>query len=844
MEIQQISSEKAQQQSPEELFEELSSSKQGLSVEEAGKRLEEFGPNELTEKKVNPVLQFLGFFWGPIPWMIEIAAILSLAVRHWDDFTIIVILLVFNAVIGFWQEFKAANALDALKAQLALKARALRDEKWQEIPTQDLVPGDVIRLRLGDVVPADVKLFDGDYISIDQAALTGESLPVNKKVGDIAYSGSVAKQGEMVGLVTSTGINTFFGRTAKLVEGAGTVSHFQKAVLHIGDYLIYLSLTLVAVLILVQLTRGTPVLQLVQFALILTVASIPVAMPAVLSVTMAVGALALSKMKAIVSRLESIEEMAGIDILCSDKTGTLTLNKLTLGDPAVFEAKDAEELVLAGALASKAEDQDAIDLAVLAGLKDQTLLEGYQQLKFTPFDPIQKRTESTIQDAQGKTFKVSKGAPQVILDLCQLDPDARTKAENKVNDYAAKGFRTLGIARAENGASWKFLGILSLYDPPRMDSAETIKNARAHGIEVKMITGDNTAIARQIATQLGLKDNILPADQLFAQGVDTEHLTPKQITQIEHDDGYAQVFPEHKYGIVKALQSRNHIVGMTGDGVNDAPALKQADVGIAVSGATDAARAAAALILTEPGLSVIVNAVEEARKIFERMNSYAIYRIVETIRIMFFVVLAMIFYNFYPITAIMIILLAFFNDVPIMTIAYDNTMLDPKPVRWQMGQVFTVSTVLGIIGVLETFGLLMIAKEWLRLDTAQIQTFIFLKLAVAGHLTLFVARTRRPFFARPYPSAALLSSAIITKIMATLFVVYPFGLITPISWNNVGLIWGYCIVWIFIEDLAKLFVYRHLELSARHHRSFLNLVKRPLGHYASHAASGAQAKRT
>lgn len=833
MEIQQINSDKAQQQNIEDLFAALASSSQGLSSEETKRRLDEFGPNELSEKKMNPFLRFLSFFWGPIPWMIEIAAVLSLAVRHWPDFTIIVVLLIFNAVIGFWQEFKAANALDALKAQLALKARVCRDGKWMELPTRELVPGDIIRVRPGDIVPADVKLFDGDYISIDQAALTGESLPVNKKPGDIAYSGSVAKQGEMVGLVTSTGIHTFFGRTAQLVESAGTVSHFQKAVLHIGDYLIYLSLVLVAVLILVQLTRGTPALELVQFALILTVASIPVAMPAVLSVTMAVGALALSKMKAIVSRLESIEEMAGIDILCSDKTGTLTQNKLTLGEPVTFAAKDVQELILAGALASKAENQDAIDLSVIAGLKDPGILADYRLLKFFPFDPIHKRTESTVQDQDGKTLQLSKGAPQVILDLCRMEPETRKRADSIVDDYASKGFRTLGVARAEDGNHWEFMGILSLYDPPREDSAATIQNAEAHGVDIKMITGDNTAIARQIAKQLHLGQQIQPADQLFPECVDCAHLSPRQMSQIEEGDGFAQVFPEHKYGIVKALQERNHIVGMTGDGVNDAPALKQADVGIAVSGATDAARAAASLILTAPGLSVIVNAVEEARKIFERMNSYAIYRIIETIRIMFFVVLAMIFYNFYPITAIMIILLAFFNDVPIMTIAYDNTMLDPQPVRWDMRRVFTISTVLGIIGVVETFGLLVIAREFLHLDISEIQTFIFLKLAVAGHLTLFVARTRRPFFLRPFPSALLLWSAVITKILATLFVVYPFGLITPISWRSVGIIWGYCLAWIFIEDLAKLLVYHHLDLSAPHHRSFLAVIKRPLAHYSS-----------
>ena len=565
-------------------------------------------------------------------------------------------------------------------------------------------------------------------------------------------------------------------------------------------------------------------MELIQFALILTVASIPVAMPAVLSVTMAVGALALSKMKAIVSRLQSIEEMAGIDILCSDKTGTLTQNKLTLGDLDVFEARDAQDLILVGALASRAEDQDPIDLAVIAGLEDPKGLDGYQQTRFVPFDPVSKRTEAEIKDSSGKTFKVSKGAPQVILELAGVAGDDAERANRSIDAMAAKGFRALGAARTDDAGQWHFLGILPLFDPPRVDSKDTIEKAEALGISVKMVTGDNEAIACEIAGQVGLGTNIKPADELLAAAAASGHLASDAAQQIEAADGFSQVFPEHKYAIVKALQEEGHLVAMTGDGVNDAPALKQADVGIAVSGATDAARAAADLILTAPGLSVIINAVEEARRIFERMNSYAIYRIVETIRIMFFVVLAMIFFNFYPITAIMIILLALFNDLPIMTIAYDNTWLDPKPVRWDMHRVLVLSTVLGIIGVVETFGILWIAREALHLTIGEIQTFIFLKLAVAGHLTLFVARTRRPLWSKPYPSPLLFWSAIVTKAIATLFVVYPFGLIAAISWTNVALIWAYCLVWILIEDQVKLAVYRHYEAVGPRHRNFLGIT--------------------
>jgi len=792
----------------------------GLATSEAEHRLEQYGRNALEEQQASLLERLLPYFWGPIPWMIEVAAILSALVRHWADLAIILALLLFNAAIGFWQEHKATNALDALKRQLALKARVRRDGQWQQMAAERLVPGDVIRLRLGDVIPADAKLAQGDYLSVDQSALTGESLPVDKNAGEIVYSGSAAKQGEMVAVVTATGENTYFGRTAKLVQRAGGVSHFQKAVLAIGDYLIYLSLALVSILIVAQLLHHARLLDLVQFALILTVASIPVAMPAVLSVTLAVGALMLSKMKAIVSRLQSIEEMAGIDILCSDKTGTLTQNRLTLGEPAIFAAADAQDLILAGALASKAESDDPIDLAVIGGLEHKDALEHYQQRRFVPFDPVGKRTEAEIEGPDHERLKVSKGAPQVIFALSEIDGVDAERAGKRVEELAAKGFRTLGVARTDKDGNWRFLGILPLFDPPREDSDETIRQAEAHGIAVKMVTGDNTAIAREIAGRLGLGTAIQKADRLL-EGADNEARVSADVAErIERADGFAEVFPEHKYAIVKALQARDHLVAMTGDGVNDAPALKQADVGIAVSGATDAARAAADLVLTAPGLSTIVSAVEEARRIFERMNSYAIYRVIETIRIMCFMVAAMLVYQFYPITAIMIILLALLNDIPIMAIAYDNTWLDPKPVRWQMHRVLTIATVLGLIGVVETFLLLAIAYSWLNIDLAQVQTIVFLKLSIAGHLTLFVARTKRPFWSRPFPAPALLGAILGTQVVAAL--IAGFGiLIEPIPWAYIALIWAYCLAWVVAEDIAKLAVYMYLNRkTARHVRFF------------------------
>ncbi len=820
-----------------ELFEKFQSSvESGLSEEEAERRLEQYGPNALQERRVSVLAKFLGYFWGPIPWMIEVAALLSAVARHWSDLAVILTLLLFNALVGFWQEYKAGNAVEALKKSLALKSRVLRGGRWREIDAPQLVPGDVVRLRLGDIIPADATLVDGEYLSVDQSALTGESLPVSKSVGDTAYSGSVAKQGEMLAIVTSTGARTYFGRTAKLVESATTVSHFQRAVLRIGDYLIYVSLGLAAVLIIAQLFRHAPLLELVQFALILVVASIPVAMPAVLSVTMAVGAMALARMKAILSRLESIEEMAGMDILCADKTGTLTQNKLTLGEPLTVAAKDGAELLLAASLASKAEDRDPIDLAVLAGLEHPDGLQGYRQLKFTPFDPVVKRTEATVEGPGRSAFKVTKGAPQVILDLCSLDAAGRRKVEEAVASFARKGYRTLGVARTESGGTWSFLGVLPLFDPPREDSAATVKDARKHGVEVKMVTGDNLAIAREIAATLNLGTDISPVGQLFT-GEDGA-LSEATAEQVERSDGFAQVFPEHKFAIVRALQARGHIVGMTGDGVNDAPALKQAEVGIAVSDATDAARAAADLVLTAPGLSVIVRAIEEARRIFERMNSYAVYRITETIRVMVFVVLAMLAFGFYPITAIMIILLAFLNDVPIMTIAYDHTPLDPQPVRWEMHRVILVSTVMGLTGVAGSFLMLFVAVEVLHLGIAEVQSFIFLKMAVAGHLTLFVARSRRFFLQKPYPAPVMIWSAVATKLAATLLVAYGFfSFVTPISWRAIGLIWAYSITWALVTDAAKVAVYRRLAHTSPRHVSFLRRIHEPATSHASATTS-------
>ena len=791
-----------------ELWHKLESSPEGLAQAEAQRRLAQYGTNEIAEKQTNPFLKFLTYFWGPIPWMIEAAVILSALVRHWPDFFIILTLLAANAGVGFWEEYQAGNAIAALKAKLALVARVRRDGKWMNVPARELVPGDLIHLRLGDIVPADARLSEGDSLEVDQSALTGESLPVTRKTDETIYSGSIIRRGEVDALVYGTGQNTYFGKTAQLVEAAHTMSHFQRAVLKIGDYLIVLAVALVVLILVVALFRGDPMAITLQFALVLTVAAIPVAMPTVLSVTMAVGARLLAASQAIVSRLASIEELAGMDVLCSDKTGTLTQNKLTLGDPFVLEGVSVEEIILAGALASRAESQDTIDVAVLGGVKDEKHLDSYRVIHFLPFDPVHKRSEATVSDAEGQTFKVTKGAPQVILALSNNAEAAQAQTEKAINEFARRGFRSLGVARTDAQGRWQFIGILPLFDPPRGDSQATIATARQMGVKVKMVTGDQLAIGKEIAGQLGLGTSILDASAFEETRT---HEAGQLAELIERADGFAQVFPEHKFHIVDVLQQRNHIVGMTGDGVNDAPALKKADCGIAVSGATDAARAAADMVLLTPGLSVIIDAIKESRKIFQRMNSYAIYRIAETIRVLLFMTLSILVFNFYPVTAVMIVLLALLNDGAILSIAYDEVHYSNAPEVWNMPLVLGIATVLGITGVLASFGLFYLGERVFFLNRGVIQSLMYLKLSVAGHLTIFATRTRGPFWSTR-PARVLLAAVVGTQMIATVIAVYGI-LMPPIGWGWALAVWGYALIWFVVNDRAKLAAYRILNHS-------------------------------
>jgi H+-transporting ATPase len=807
-------------------FQQAGSSRDGLSSAEAAHRLAQYGPNTIAAQTESKWHKLAAYFWGPLPFLIEAAAIISALRRDWGDFAVVAGLLFYNAAVGFWQDNKAANALDALKKGLALRARVRRDGKWETINATQLVPGDVVDITGGQIVPADVVLIEGDYLSCDQAALTGESLPVSKRVGDQAYSGSIAKQGSMSGVVVATASNTFFGRTANLVRSAGAVSHSQRAVTQVGDFLLVLALILAAILVGVEGYRlvrtddwsWAEFGRVTQYVLVLLIASIPVALPAVMSVTMAIGAYALSLQKAIVSRLSAIEELAGVDILCSDKTGTLTMNQLTVQASIPFGSAKADDVLRAAALATQKSSQDAIDVAILKATDGRADLQNVKQTAFIPFDPVSKRTVSTVVDQGGQVRHYAKGAVEAIASLAKPDAATQARYNATVATLAGKGYRALAVASSDDGNAWQIVGIVSLMDPPRADAKATIAEAKALGLNVKMVTGDDVAIADQIASQLGIGDHLLVASDVFGveTGKATAPLNASVMDAVERADGFARVFPEHKYEIVKTLQSRGHIVGMTGDGVNDAPALKQADCGIAVSGATDAARSAAALILTAPGLSTIINAVRVARQIFKRIESYVYYRIAMTLDIMILVVASIVFFQFQPVTAIMIVVLALLDDIPIMTIAYDNVPVAPRPVRWDMHRILLFASIMGLLSVAETFGLLLIGLRWLadphlqaivHLDAHQLQTVMFLQLAVGGHLLLFVVRTEHSLFEPPYPSARLFWAIVATQFAALLICYLGVGVPAIPAAAILG-VWIYCLIWMIVLDAFKIGYWR------------------------------------
>ena len=792
-----------------DLLEKMDSSENGLSDSEVQRRIVQYGYNEIVNNNKNPFVKSFSYFWGPIPIMIEIASILSLIVHNYTDFGIIFALLLVNAFVGYWHDRKSGNAVEMLKKKLYLTANVLRNDVFRTIHAREIVPGDIVRIRPGDIIPADVTLIDGEYLECDESSLTGESMPVSKKILQEAYSGSIVIRGEMTAVVSATGTKTFFGNTDKFSEEAENKSSYEKAIIKIGNYLIVLAALLVMVIFIYALFRHDNVMETLRFVMVLTVASIPVALPAILTVTMAFGAVHLAKKNAVVRRLAAIEGLACVDVLCTDKTGTLTTGILTAGKPIPTFGHIKSDVLMYGALCSRHNEGSAIDKAILDNIQsDQSLqakIEDYSTSNYFLFDPVKKRTEVTV-SKENKKFIVSKGEPQVIFNLIK-DKHSIENYEKVVEEYAQLGYSNIAVALKEEKGDWELIGLIPLFDPLREESAEAIKEAKTLGVDVKIVTGDSVAISRQISQKLGMTSNILPAEKL-------KNIPAHELEEyVEKSDGFAEMFPEHKFTIVKILQQLKHLVGLIGDGVNDAPALKKADCGIAVNTAADAAKSAASIVLTVPGISVIIDAIKEGRKIFQRMNSYAIYRIAETIRVLFFITLSILVFNFYPVTALMIVLLALLNDVPMIAISTDNVRNSYNPGQWKIKNVMGLGAILGTVGVVSTFLIFYLGKELLKLDIQTLQSFIFLKLAIAGHLTIFISRTRKSFWSAK-PSPTLLWSALISKIIATLLTVYGV-LISPIGWKLAVFVWLYAIAAFFITDRIKIFYYNSFFTSLR-----------------------------
>ncbi|OAY52718.1 ATPase 9, plasma membrane-type [Manihot esculenta] len=819
----------------EEVFQQLQCSREGLSTEEGEKRLQIFGPNKLEEKTENKFLKFLGFMWNPLSWVMEIAAIMAIALANgggqppdWQDFVGIVVLLFINSTISFIEENNAGNAAAALMAGLAPKTKVLRDGRWTEQEAAILVPGDMISIKLGDIVPADARLLEGDPLKIDQSALTGESLPVTKHPGDEVFSGSTCKQGEIEAVVIATGVHTFFGKAAHLVDSTNQEGHFQKVLTAIGNFCICsIGLGMLIEIVVMYPIQHRKYRQGIDNLLVLLIGGIPIAMPTVLSVTMAIGSHRLSEQGAITKRMTAIEEMAGMDVLCSDKTGTLTLNKLTV-DKSLIEvfAKDVDKegVILHGAMASRVENQDAIDACIVGMLSDpKEARAGITEVHFLPFNPVEKRTAITYIDSEGNWHRVSKGAPEQIIELCNLRDDAKKKAHAIIDKFADRGLRSLAVCRqtvpekTKDGAGtpWQMVGLLPLFDPPRHDSAETISRALNLGVNVKMITGDQLAIGKETGRRLGMGTNMYPSSALLGQTKDESIAALPVDELIEKADGFAGVFPEHKYEIVKRLQERKHICGMTGDGVNDAPALKKADIGIAVADATDAARSASDIVLTEPGLSVIVSAVLTSRAIFQRMKNYTIYAVSITIRIVVgFLLLALIWkFDFSP---FMVLIIAILNDGTIMTISKDRVKPSPLPDSWKLKEIFATGIVLGtylaIMTVIffwaayssdffsEKFGVRSIRNSHYELTAA-----IYLQVSIVSQALIFVTRSRSWSFVER-PGLLLVTAFFIAQLIATILAVYAnweFAKIKGIGWGWAGVIWLYSIIFYIPLDILK-----------------------------------------
>jgi len=745
----------------------------GLDEAEAERRIKTFGLNEVIEKKRNPVLSFLSRYWGPMPWLLEAAMVLAYILKHYLESGIIFFLLTVNAIIGFTEARGSEKALEALKKRLAVKARVKRDGTWTIKNARELVPGDVISVGLGDIVPADAKIISGEIL-VDQAALTGESLPADLLPSDIIFSGSIVKRAEATCIVVNTGINTYFGKAAELVKIAKPQSHQEQVMMAIVKYMMYVALAALAIVAGYAVFIGTGILTILTFAVIFLMGAVPVALPAVLTIVQSVGATELAKKNVLVTRLDSIEDAASIDFLCLDKTGTITENKLSIADVIPFPGYSNNDVVLTAALASGELGQDAIDTVVIEHAQNMKVdLSKYKQTSFTPFEPSTRITEAVI-TYDDKQFKAVKGAPQVVLSISKdvNDKENVRTANEMVEEMSLKGYRTLGVARSDDNdlTNTKLVGLLSLADPARPDSKDMIEGARRLGVRPIMLTGDNIAIAREIAGRISLGNRIIRIHEI-------EHLSEEeQAKAVEDADGFAEIYPEDKYRIVKLLQSRGHLVGMTGDGVNDAPALKQAEMGIAVSNSTDVAKASASLVLTEPGVKVIIDAIKTSRHIYQRMLTWVINKVTKVIQVIGLLTVGFFWFHDTVLSLLGMALLIFANDFVTMSLATDNVEYAASPNEWNVKNITFASLIIGALLVMEGAIALFVGEHYFHMEFAPLRTFVMLTLVFTSQFRVYIVRERKYFWSSCPGRELILSTAGAVILFALLGI---YGLIVP-----------------------------------------------------------------
>jgi plasma-membrane proton-efflux P-type ATPase len=785
----------------------------GLTYREVEIRRKEHGFNEVAEQKGHPVLKFLSKFWGLSAWMLELIMLLSLVLRHYSDLIIVGALLVINALLGFWQEHRAAGVMETLRRRLQVSARVLRDASWQVVPARELVPGDIVRVRPGDIIPADVKLLSGT-LSVDQSALTGESKDVDKPPGEVLSSGSVVRRGEGNGVVILTGANTYFGRTTQLVQIAQPKLHIEAVVSKVVRWLFAIVGALLGMVVVLSLIRGAPLIEMIPLMLVLLMSAVPVALPVMFTVGMAIGSAELAKRGVLVTRLSASEDAATMDVLCVDKTGTITMNQLAVTGVIPLENAKESDVLFAGALASQAANQDPIDLAFLSAAKAHHVFDGaaaVTPVSFAPFDAKNRRTEAVVEQ-NGQRFQVMKGAVRTVAEACGLQPPAIKALETRVSDSALKGYRTLAVARGPEAGPPRLVGLVTLYDPPRPDAQQLVAALRDLGVPVKMLTGDALAVACEIGKGVGLP-NIRRAADLKAQ---SEQAGNKAVDLLAGADGLAEVFPEDKYLVVQHLQAAGHVVGMTGDGVNDAPALRQAEVGIAVSTATDVAKGAASVVLTQQGLTDIVALVEQGRTIYQRVLTWIINKISRTILKSAFVAIAFVVTGQFVVSAFAMLLLTFMTDFAKITLATDHVRPSRKPETWNIGGFITVSVVLGLAMVAEA--LLFLYLCWAHFDLAPIDnvkdkplhTFSFLLLLYFAIFSVVSARERSWFWAT-MPSKSLIAALTIEALVGTVLALVGLTGLAPLPWQQMAAIFGYAMVaCLIVNDALKVTLIRRL----------------------------------